>query len=65
MKTLSVSVTTPSAPEVVLIDGSQLLYHVVWPVSGTTKDLVATFGTRLGHYFPSSKKIVLFDRYDQ
>ena len=65
VKSISVSVMTPSAPDVVLVDGGQLLYHVVWPVSGTTGDLAASFGIRLAHYPPVSKKIVLFDRYDQ
>ena len=65
VKSLSISVTTPYAPDVVLVDGGQLLYHVVWPVSETTGDLAASFGTRLAHYPPVSKKIVLFDRYDQ
>lgn len=65
VKSISVSVTTPSVPDVVLVDGGQLLYHVIWPVSGTTGDLAASFGTRLAHYPPVSKKIVLFDRYDQ
>ena len=46
VKSLSVSVTTPCAPDVVLDDAGQLLYHVVWPVSGTTGDLAARFGTR-------------------
>ena len=62
---LSVSVTTPCAPDVVLVDAGQLLYHVVWLVSENTGDLAASFGTRLAHYPPVSKKIVLFDRYDQ
>ena len=34
-------------------------------VSVITGDLAASFGTRLAHYPPVSKKIVLFDRYDQ
>ena len=62
---LSVSVTTPCAPDVVLVDAGQLLYHVVWPVSENTGDQAASFGTRLTHYPPVSKKIILFDRYDQ
>ena len=62
VKSLSVSVTTPCAPDVVLVDASQFLYHIVWPVSGTTGDLAPSFGTRLTHV---SRKIVLFDRYDQ
>ena len=65
VKSLSVSVTTPCTPDVALVDAGQLLYHVVWPVSVTTGDLAASFGTRLAHYPPVSKKIVLFDRYDQ
>ena len=56
---------TPCAPNVVLVDAGHLLYHVVWPVSGTTGDLAASFGTRLAHYHPVSKKIILFDRYNQ
>ena len=62
VKSLSVSVTTPCAPKVVLVDAGQLLYHIVWPVSGTRG---ASFGTRLAHYPPVSKKIILFNRYDQ
>ena len=61
----SVSVMTPCAPNVVLLDAGHLLYHVVWPVSGTTGGLAASFGTRLAHYPPVSKKIILFDRYDK
>ena len=55
----------PCAPNVVLDDAGHLLYHVIWPVSETIGDLAATFGTRLAHYPPVSKKIVLFDSYDQ
>ena len=65
VKSLSVSVMTPCASNVVLVDAGHLLYHVVWPVSGTTGDLAANFGTRLAHYPPVSKTIILFDRYDQ
>ena len=65
VKSLSVSVTTPCAPDVVLVDVGQLLYHVIWPVSETTGDLAASFGTLLAHYPPVSKKIILFDIYDQ
>ena len=65
IKSLNVSVMTPCAPNVVLVDAGHLLYHVVWPVSGTTGDLAASFGPRQAHYPPVSKKIILFDRYDQ
>ena len=63
VKSLSVSVTTPCAPNVVLVNAGQLLYHVVWPVSGNIRDLATSFGTRLAHYPPVSKKIILFDIY--
>ena len=55
VKSLSVSIMTPCAPNVVLVDAGQLLYHVVWPVSGTTRDLAASSGTRLAHYPHVSK----------
>ena len=58
-------VTTPPDPDVVLVDAGQLLYHVVWPVTGTAGDLVASISAQLVHYPPGTKKIVLFDRYDQ
>ena len=57
LKSISVSVMTPSAPDVVQVDGGQLLYHVVWPVLGTTGDVAASFGIRLTHYRPVSKKL--------
>ena len=38
VKCLGVSVTTPPAPDLVLVDAGQLLYHVVWPVAGTAED---------------------------
>ena len=62
---LGLSVTTPSAPGLVLVDGGQLLYHIVCSVSGTTGDLAGSFGTRLAHYPHVSKKIVLSDGYDR
>ena len=65
VKCLGVSATTPPAPDMVLVDARQLLYHVVWPVAGTTGDLASSFGARLANYPPGSKKLVLFDRYDQ
>ena len=52
VKSVSVSLMTPSAPHVVLIDGGQLQYHVVWSVLETTGDMAASFGIRLTHYSP-------------
>ena len=39
VKCLGVMVNRAPAPDVVLVDASQLLYHVVWPVAGTAGDL--------------------------
>ena len=52
----SLSVTAPCAPNVVLVDAGHLLYHVIWPVSGTTGDLAASFGIRLAHYPSAPRK---------
>ena len=65
VKCLGVSATNPPVPEVVMVDAGQLLYHVVWPVAGTAGDLASSFGARLANYPHGSKKLVLFDRYDQ
>ena len=53
----------PPVPDVVLIDASQLIYHVVWPSSGTVSDLAAGMGPRLKGY--NTKTFVIFDRYEQ
>ena len=63
VKCLGVPVNSAPAPDVVLVDASQLLYHVVWPVAGTAGDLALSFGVRLSSYRPEAKKLVLFDRY--
>ena len=50
VKCLGVPVNSTPVPDVVLVDGSQLLYHVVWPVAGTAGDLALGFGVRLSRY---------------
>ena len=60
---LGVPVNSAPASDVVLVDASQLLYHVVWPVAGTAGDLALSFGVRLSRYPPEAQTQVLFDRY--
>ena len=60
---LGVSVNSAPAHDVVLVDASQLLHHVGWPVAGTAGDLALSFGVRLSRYLPEAQKLVLFDRY--
>ena len=44
---LGVIDSNPNGPDVVLVDASQLMYHVVWPSTGTVADLAASMGKRL------------------
>ena len=50
VKRLGGPVNSAHAPDVVLIDASQLLYHVVWPVAGTAGDLTSSFSVRMSCY---------------
>ena len=61
VKSLGIFATALSAPDVVLVDAGQLLFHVVWPVAGITRDLAESFGAHLAQYHPDSKKMVVFD----
>ena len=63
VKCLGVPVNCASAPDVVLVDASQMLYHVAWLIAGTVGDLTLSFGVGLSRYPPEAQKLVLFDRY--
>ena len=56
VKCLGVPVNSAPASDVVLVDASQLLYHVVWPVAGTAGGLALSFGVRLSTYRPEDTK---------
>ena len=58
VKCLGVPVNSPPAPDMVLVDASQLLFHVVWPVAGTAGDLASSFGVRLSRYHPEAQNLV-------
>ncbi|KAJ8392658.1 hypothetical protein AAFF_G00073320 [Aldrovandia affinis] len=60
---LGILVPNPHPPDVVLVDASQLIYHVVWPTSGTVADLAASVGRWLNRYI--TQTFVIFDRYEQ
>ena len=55
VKCLGVPVNSAPALDVVLVDDSQLLYHVVWPITGTAGNLASSFGVRLSSYRPEAK----------
>ena len=54
-KCLGLPVNSAPAPDVVLVDASQLLYHVVWPVAETAGDLALSVGVRVSSYRPEAK----------
>ena len=54
------------APDVVLVDGSQLLYHVPWPSSGTVGDVAVNMSScPARNYGQTCAKdiFVIFDNY--
>ena len=60
---LKVDDLQPYAPNIVIVDGQQLLYHIVWPCAGSASDLANSMKDRLGQYQPT-EVLVIFDRYD-
>ena len=53
-------------PDVILIDGGQLLYHVSWPAAGTgkIKDLADGIQNRITQMPSDPHKKVIFDKYN-
>ena len=60
---LKVDDLQPDALDIVIVDGQQLLYHIVWPFAGSASDLANSMKDRLGQYQPT-EVLVIFDRYD-
>ncbi len=50
MKHLGVLKVLPRPADIVIVDVSQLFYHIVWPHSRSPTDLIASTQGRLGHY---------------
>ena len=67
VKRLGVPDENAPLPNVVLVNGSQLLYHIVWPVAGTIKDIASSIDTRLSNAYTAAgvnETVVIFDRYN-
>ena len=60
---VGVTISNPPSPDTLLMDASQLLYHIVWPSSGTVGDLADGMRSRLIKY-NGVETYVIFDRYD-
>ncbi len=63
VKRLGVLETSPIAPEILIVDVSQLFYHIVWPHGGSPSDLIASIKSHLRRYSSDTDKIVVFDKY--
>ena len=55
--------TLPSTPDTIIIDVSQLFYHIAWPHGGAPSDLFSSIKARLSQYSDNADKIVAFDKY--
>ncbi len=63
VKRLGVLETSPIAPDILIVDISQLFYHIVWPHGGSPSDLIASIKSHLRRYSSDTDKIVVFDKY--
>ena len=62
MNRLGIKLSWPRSPDIVIIDGQQLLYHVTWPCGGDPSVLVASMKARLASL--PGECVLVFDRYD-
>ena len=53
----------PDVPDIVIVDGQQLLYDIVWPCAGSASRFANSIKDRLGQYQPTEVQAI-FDRYD-
>ena len=63
IKHLSVLEILPSAPDIVIVDVSQLFYCIVWPHHGSVSDLMSSIQGCLVRYTDGAEKIIVFDKY--
>ena len=63
VKRLGVLEILPVPADIVIVDVSQLFYHIVWPHGGSPSDLIASIQGRLSHYPDGTEKVVVFDKY--
>ena len=63
VKHLGAPETHPSTPETIIVDVSQLFYHIAWPQGGVPSDLISSIKARLSRYSDDADKIIVFDKY--
>ena len=62
VKRLGVIDISAKSADTIIVDVSQLFYHISWPYGGSPSDLIASIEERLSNY-PDANKIVVFDKY--
>ena len=60
---VNVSVRNLPVPKVQIIDGCAHLYHIVWPNSGTVKDIITSIKIYIEKMLEHSEVWLLYDRY--
>ena len=67
VKKLGIVEETPTEPSIIIIDGSQLLYHISWPIPGKGKiiNLVDGIKEKISKYPKDVDKLIIFDRYEE
>ena len=63
VKRVGVVDISPKSADTIIVNVSQLFYHITWPHGGSPSDLVASIEERLCYYLNATKKIVVFDKY--
>ena len=58
---LCVTTLHPSPPDITIIDMSQLLYRIVWPLKANAPAIVESINTKLSHI--PGEKVLLFYKY--
>ena len=62
MNRLGIKLSWPRSPDIFIVDGQQLLYHVTWPCGGVPSVLVSSMKARLASL--PGECVLVFDRYD-
>ena len=59
---VGIKLSRPRSPDIVMVDGQQLLYHVTWPCGGDPSGLVSSMKSRLASL--PGECVLVFDRCD-
>ena len=52
------------APDIVIVDMQQMLYHIIWPHRGDDSDLSENIKRCLSCYCAGIEQVLIFDKYD-